>query len=103
LNPLTWLMIGLIAYALWSTQRSVRRTSSARERSLAIRGALFFWVLTFLFILALVFLPNRGRVLMMIPAFLITAWGMKAYRNSRERLRSETQDQGNIERMKRVN
>jgi hypothetical protein len=103
LNPLNWLIVAAIIYAVWKTSRSIRSSGTQQERSLAMRGAAAFWLLGFLVIGALVFLPNRGRVLFAIPAFLLGSAAVKAYRNSRQRLRQQEEDRANFERMKRVN
>jgi hypothetical protein len=99
-----WLIFwAVVAYLAWKTQRSVQRSASERERALAIRGAVVFWILGFIFIGALLFLPNKARVLMMIPAFLIAGSIVKAYRSSRARLKAEQEGDVAFEKMKRVN
>ena len=80
-----------------------QRTGSAREKALAIRGVAALAVLGLIFVTALIFLPNRGRVMAMLPAFFLAVALGKAWRNSRERLRRAEQERVDLERMKRVN
>jgi hypothetical protein len=56
----------------------------------------------FLLLLAFVFLPNKQRVLMLLPVFFAAVTLAKFWRNSRERLRREQRAQVDMERMKRV-
>ena len=101
---LIWLLIAAaLGYIIWSTHRAVQRSSTPQEKALAIRGAAVFWLLGFVFLAALIFLPNKARVLMMLPAFFVAVSLGKAWRNARERLRREEQARVDLERMKRVN
>ena len=97
------IILALLGYSLWGMQRTDGRTGSAREKALAIRGIAAFAVLALMFVAALIFLPNRGRVLMMLPAFFLAVAIGKAWRNSRERLRRVEQERVDLEKMKRVN
>jgi Na+/H+ antiporter NhaD/arsenite permease-like protein len=99
----TYLLLALLIYGVFSTHVSVRRSRSEKERAFAIRTAVFSWMVGFLFLFAFVFLPNKPRVLMLLPAFFVAVTLAKFWRNSRERLRREHQEQIDIERMKRVN
>ena len=100
---LTWLLaIGLIV-AVFGTQRSVRRSRSDAERFFAMRVAIFSWVAGFAFLVALLFLPNKQRVLLMIPLFVLSVTVAKLWRTGRARLQREAQERGNLDRMKRVN
>jgi 4-hydroxybenzoate polyprenyltransferase len=101
---LPWVIILLLlGYSFWGMQRTPQRTSSTREKALAIRGIAMLIVLGIVFIAALLFLPNKARVLMMLPAFFVVVGVGKAWRNSRERLRREEQQRVDLEKMKRVN
>ena len=104
MNLLPWLIIiALLGYGFWGMQRTPQRISSTREKALAIRGIAVFIVFGIVFVAALLFLPNKARVLMMLPAFFIVVGVGKAWRNSRERLRREEQQRVDLEKMKRVN
>jgi len=92
----------VLAYIVWRTSRTVRRSTTPQEKAHAIRSAALFWLLGFAFVAALVFLPNRARVFMMLPAFFIAVAVGKGWRNARERLRRQRQSQVDLERMKRV-
>jgi hypothetical protein len=60
-------------------------------------------VAAFGFLIALMFLPNRQRVLLMIPLFLIALSIAKLWRDGRSRLRREHEERDRFERMKRIN
>ena len=97
------IVLALLGYGLWGMQRTEGRTGSAREKALAIRGIAALVVLGLIFVAALIFLPNRARALIILPAFFFAVTVAKAWRNSRERLRREEQQRVDLERMKRVN
>ena len=99
----TFLLLGLLIYAVLSTHFSVRRCQSEKERSFAIRISAFSWLVGFLLLVAFLFLPNKQRVLMLLPAFFAAVTLAKFWRNSRDRLRREQQAQVDYDRMKRVN
>lgn len=103
MNFINLLFLALIAYGLWRIRRSVRSAGSARERALIIRGAAATWLFGFLLIVAFLYLPNKARVLMMVPVFLLSVGLARAWRNVRDRLRGEEQIRGDFEKMKRVN
>ena len=54
-------------------------------------------------VVALVFLPNKQRVLLAIPMFVVAVTLAKLWRTGRARLRREEEERGSIDRMKRVN
>ncbi len=100
---LTWLLaLGLII-CVFGTHRSVRRSQSDAERFFAMRLAIFSWVAGFAFLVALLFLPNKQRVLLLIPIFVLGVTIAKLWRSGRARLRREEQERGSLDRMKRVN
>jgi Na+/H+ antiporter NhaD/arsenite permease-like protein len=99
----TYLLLGLLIYAILSTHFTVRRSQSEKERAFAIRLSAFSWLVGFLLLVAFMFLPNKQRVLMLLPAFFAAITLTKFWRNSRERLRREHQARVDLERMKRVN
>ena len=79
------------------------RTRNAAERSLAMRFTIFSWLLAFIFIGAILFLPNKGRVLMLVPVFIAGMSLARWWQNSRERLRREAEVATNFERARRIN
>jgi energy-coupling factor transporter transmembrane protein EcfT len=81
----------------------VRRSRSEAERVFSIRLALFSWLAGFVFLIALLFLPNKQRVLLMIPIFLVAVTVAKLWRDGRARLRREHEERDRFERMKRIN
>jgi hypothetical protein len=85
------------------TQRPSRRRASAEERTFTWRFTAFVWLVVFLMLVAFVFLPNKGRVLMMLPAFLLSVSLAKWWKSSRARLRKAAERQTNFERARRVN
>jgi len=98
----TLLILAVLGYIVWRTHRAVRRSTTAQEKALAIRGAAAFWVMGFAFIAALVFLPNRARAFLMLPAFFLAVALGKSWRDTRARLRREKRSEIDLERMKRV-
>ena len=99
----TWLLVVVLIIGVFSTHRSVRRSRSEAERHFALRLAIFSWLAAIGFLIALMFLPNRQRVLMMIPLFLVTVSIAKLWRDGRARLRREHEERDRFERMKRIN
>ena len=79
------------------------RAGSAAERAFTIRFTVFTWLIGFVFVAAFLFLPNKGRVVMMLPVFLVTVSLGKWWKNSRARLRREAAMDTNFERARRVN
>ena len=99
----TWLLVIALATAVFGTHRSVRASRSEAERFFAMRVALVSWLAGFAFLLALMFLPNKQRVLLLIPIFFSAVTLAKVWRNGRARLRRETDERERLDRMKRVN
>ena len=99
----------LAAFALYLLAKRVVprwmswKTRSPVERSFAMRFTIFSWLLAFIFIVAILFLPNKGRVLMLIPVFLAGMSLAKWWQNTRERLRRESEAASNFERARRIN
>ena len=100
---LTWLLALALIVAVFGTHRSVRRSRSEAERFFAMRVALFSWIAGFAFLIALIFLPNKQRVLLMIPLFVLIVTVAKLWRTGRARLRREEEERSSLDRMKRVN
>jgi fatty acid desaturase len=98
------IILALLAYGFWGMQRTPEKPSgTAREKALAIRGIAMLVVLAVVFVGALLFLPNKARVLMMLPAFFVAVTVGKAWRDSRRRLRRAEQERVDLEKMKRIN
>lgn len=99
----------IAAVGLWLLlPRLVRRmkawkNQSEAERSFMIRFTIFSWVLAFIFVGAILFLPNKGRVLMLVPIFLAGTTLARWWTNSRERLRRKAEMDTNFGRARRIN
>ena len=95
----------ILAFIGWSFVQHFRNRPAPgpRERFFNIRAWAFSGLLTFVFLLAFMVVPNKGRVLLMAPIFLagmsITKWMQK----TRARLRHEEAERSNFERAKRIN
>lgn len=98
-----YLLLALLIFGVFRTHRSVRRSVTPEERAISIRVSAFAWLTGFLFLLALVFLPNKQRVIMLIPAFIFAVSFAKFWRDKRARLRHENDERSRLDRMKRVN
>lgn len=98
-----YLLLAVLIFGVLRTHVSVRRSTSAEERGIAIRFSAFAWVVGFLFLLAFIFLPNKQRVILMVPAFIVAIGLAKFWRNKRADLRRRSAEQARIDRMKRVN
>lgn len=105
MNPLSWLIIAMLAYAMWKSSRIVRASQSAQERSAAIRALAAAWFLAFVFVVALIFSPNKVRVLLLLPAFFAVTAMARGWRQVRTRLREQRTEKERVdfEKMKRVN
>lgn len=96
------LAIAFVGWLVWP-QIAKFRAGSAAERAFTIRFTAFTWLIGLLFVAAFIFLPNKGRVIMMLPVFLVAVSLAKWWKNSRARLRREAQLDTNFERARRVN
>ncbi len=99
----TYLLLAILLFGVFRTHRSVRRSVTEEERGMAIRVSAFAWLVGFIFLIALIFLPNKQRVIMMLPAFIFAVAFAKFWRDKRARMRRENEERVNLERMKRVN
>lgn len=79
------------------------KSRSPAERSFALRFTIFSWLMAFIFIVAILFLPNKGRVLMLIPVFLTGMSLAKWWQHTRERLRRDAEAASSFERARRIN
>ena len=100
---LLYLLLGFAAWSLLTTHRQVKQSRTERERAFFIRVTAVCWGFGILFVAAMIYLPNKGRVLMFLPAFFIAVSLAKAWRNTRTRLERERDPRVDLERMKRVN
>lgn len=98
-----YLLLAVLLFGVWKTHRSVGRSQSSAERFFAIRASAFTWLVGAALLAAFVFSPNRLRVLLLLPAFVVVLSIAKFWQKSRERLRRERQERVDFERMKRVN
>ena len=99
----TFLLLAILLFGVFRTHRSVRRSVTPEERGMAIRVSAFAWLAGFLFLIAFAFLPNKQRVIMLLPAFIFAVALAKFWRDKRARLRRENDERASLERMKRVN
>jgi L-asparagine transporter-like permease len=99
----TWLLVLVLIFAVFSTQRSVRRSRSEAERFFTIRISAFSWLVGFIFVFALLFLPNKQRLLLLIPIFFTAVSLGKLWRSGRARVQREQRERDALERMKRIN
>jgi len=99
----TYLLLALLIFGIFKTQRTVMRSQSAQERFFAIRASAFTWLAGIALLSAFLFLPGKMRILFLLPAFVIVTSLAKFWRNGRARLRQESDLRVDLERMKRVN
>jgi FlaA1/EpsC-like NDP-sugar epimerase len=99
----TYLLLAVLVFGVWKTHRSVQRSQSAEERFFAIRASAFTWLVGIALLATFVFSPNKARILLLLPAFVVVVALVKFWRNARARLRRESQERLDLERMKRVN
>jgi hypothetical protein len=99
----TYLLLALLLFGVWRTNRSVQRSQTAQERYFALRSSIFAWFVGLLLLAAFLFLPNRARVLLLLPVFFGGMSLVKFFRDAGTRLRRENEERVDIERMKRVN
>ena len=95
------LLIALIFTAI-GAHRSVKHSRSPREKQFIMRTTLAAWLLGFLILAAVVFLPTRLIVLLMLPIAAVALSLARAWQNTRTRLREERAAAMDFERMKRV-
>lgn len=101
--PVFLLVLAILGWLGWKTWRFVQSGQSPHERAVAMRGAVAFWFLGFLILVGFFFVPMPFKLLFAIPAFLVSGSIVKAFRDTRSRLRDEQSGRGNVEKMKRIN
>jgi hypothetical protein len=99
----TYLLLAFLIFCIWRTHRSVQRSQTPQERFFAMRASIFTWFLVFLLLAAFVFLPNKARILLLLPVVFGGLSVVKFFRDVRTRLRREHQGRVDIDRMKRIN
>ncbi|MEP6672971.1 MAG: hypothetical protein ABJF10_27660 [Chthoniobacter sp.] len=99
----TYLLLGIVLFGVWKTQRSVQRSQTAQERYFTMRASIFSWFVGFLVLAGLLFLPFRVVALLLVPVAFGGLTVAKYLRDARERLRRENEERVDIDRMKRVN
>lgn len=103
MSPVVLFVLAVLGFLGWKTWRFVRSAQSPRERAVALRGAVVFWFIGFLVLVGFVFVPMPFKLLFAVPAFLVSGWVAKAFRDTQTRLREEQSGRGNVEKMKRIN
>jgi hypothetical protein len=93
------------AFVAWTFVQHFRNRPAAgpQERFFNIRSWAFTGLVCVLFALAFIVLPNKGRVLLVVPVFLAGMSLNKWMRKTRLRLREEEAERTSFERAKRVN
>lgn len=97
------ILVGLVIYGVINTYFTMRLARSAEERAAAVRIAGFAWIAGAMLLGALLFLPGKQQVLMLIPMLLGAVTISKIWRSTRARIRREQSEMVDLERMKRVN
>ncbi len=96
------LAIALITFVVWPRLK-IWRAGTPAERAFTMRFTIFTWFIGFLFVLGFMFLPDKGRVVMLLPAFIAGVSLTKWWKKSRARLRREARMDTNFERARRIN
>ena len=99
----TYLLLAIVLFGVWKTNRSVRRSATEQERYFTMRASIFAWFVGFVVLAAVLILPMRAVALLLLPVVFGALSVAKFLRDARERLRQENQDRVDIDRMKRVN
>jgi D-alanyl-lipoteichoic acid acyltransferase DltB (MBOAT superfamily) len=101
--PVVLLLIGVFFCVMVSVRRFLARYQSPTQRSWWVRVCIFsFFGLLFLGVLIMP-LPNKQRLLAIVPAFFLIAVASRVFRAGRARMREEHGKAPDIERMKRLN
>lgn len=98
-----YLLLALLVFGIWKTNRSVQRSQTVEERAFTVRTSIFSWFVGFLLLAAFLFLPVRALMLLFLPVGFGVLTMAKFLRDARMRLRREEQERVNLERMKRAN
>jgi quinol-cytochrome oxidoreductase complex cytochrome b subunit len=99
LLPVVLLGAGLFA-PLWDASRS----RSDKERALTIRMTIFAWMIGIILVAAMIMMPNKGRVMMLVPVFVAAVLLGRLWKRARVRAQREREEaELDLERMKRAN
>ena len=94
-------LIAIIFGAL-RTQRQLRQSRNEQERAFVIRTVAAIVLFTIVFTALLLVLPNKARVLALLPAFVVGVSLAKGWHQTRMRLRREAANRIDFDRMKRT-
>lgn len=101
--PIVLVLIGVFFCVLVSVKRFLAKYQSPVQRSWWVRVCIFgFFGLLFLGILILP-LPNKQRLLAIVPAFFLIAVASRVFRAGKARIEKEAAKTPDIEQMKRLN
>lgn len=81
----------------------MRRVAGPKERFFQIRAWSFTGLVIFVSLLALIVLPDKGRILLLAPLFIGGVSLAKWMKRTRLRLREEEMERNSFERAKRLN
>lgn len=98
-----YLLLILLIFGIWKTHRSVQHSQTQQERAFTMRVSIFSWFVGFLLLTAILFLPFRALMLLLLPVGFGVITVAKFLRDARMRLQREEQERVNLERMKRAN
>ncbi len=101
-----FLVASILLWLFWPRLRRrivAWRQASPEERSFATRFAIFSGVMAFIFVAAILFLPNKGKVILLIPVFLVGTSLARWWENARGRRRRKTELNSNFDRARRIN
>jgi len=95
----------LLAYVFWVLVQRMRagRVVGPRERFFQFRAWSFTGLVILMSLVALVILPDKGRILMLAPLFIGGVTLAKWIQKNRLRLRTEETERSSFERAKRIN
>ncbi len=91
-----------MSYHFAKAKLAAMRKTAARETSVLFRMAMFSWVLGLVFLAAFLFLPNKQRLLILVPASFAAVMVAKVWKSAQLRARQADQGRVDFERMKRV-
>jgi len=101
--PFVLLLVAVFFCVMISVKRFLARYKSPAQRSWWVRMCIFcFFGLVFLGVLILP-LPNKQRLLAIVPAFFLIAVASRVFRSGRARMREEPEKAPDLNQMKRLN
>ncbi len=99
----TYFLLGSLVFSIFRIRRALDQCKNPQERYFLVRTTIFWWLLGFLFLNAFLFLPNKGRVLLLLPVLFVGVAGARMWTNARTRLRRQASEKIDLEKMKRAN